>query len=187
MAREHPGVVQYQIDLALGLGGLGNALQKTGQAADAVAAYQKGIDVREKLFKANPDDPENGVALGELLKSLGITEQERGRPAEAPKAFRRALELLSGQSARSSEVLYTLACCHARLAAAAAATGSGVTGDEGRAEGDKALAALRNAVAAGYNDAEELRTEKDVDSLRQREDFQKLLADLETKAKAGTK
>jgi serine/threonine-protein kinase len=178
MAREHPGVVQYQLDLAHGLLTLGGALQKDGQADEAAAAYEKGIEVHEKLHKANPDDPQNRAGLVESLRYLGITEQERKRPAAAAKAYRRALEILGGQAAPSPEQLYTLACCHARLGAMATTAGSGLSADDGRGEADKALAALSRAVAAGYNDAEELRTDKDLDTLRQREDFKKLLTEL---------
>ena len=47
------------------------------------------------------------------------------------------------------------------------------------AEADRAMAWLKQAVAAGYNDAEHMKTDADLDALRDREDFQKLLADLE--------
>ena len=43
-------------------------------------------------------------------------------------------------------------------------------------------AAFRYA-AAGYGDAEQLQTDKDLDPLRQRDDFKKLLGELGAKAK----
>jgi serine/threonine-protein kinase len=43
--------------------------------------------------------------------------------------------------------------------------------------GDQAMAALRQAVANGYKDMDYLRKDKNLDSLRQRDDFQKLLAE----------
>ena len=47
------------------------------------------------------------------------------------------------------------------------------------AEADRAMAWLKQAVAAGFKDADLMKPDKDLDALRDREDFQKLLADLE--------
>jgi hypothetical protein len=41
------------------------------------------------------------------------------------------------------------------------------------------VAALRRAVAAGYKDAAHIKQDKDLDSVRGRDDFKKLIADLE--------
>lgn len=46
---------------------------------------------------------------------------------------------------------------------------------------DRAMALLRQAVAKGYKDAAHLKKDKDLDPLRSRPDFQKLLAELEQK------
>src|SRR5262249_42234044 len=48
---------------------------------------------------------------------------------------------------------------------------------------DRALALLRQAVERGYKDAAHLRKDTDLQPLRAREDFKKLLADLEGKTK----
>jgi hypothetical protein len=48
---------------------------------------------------------------------------------------------------------------------------------------DAAMKALRLAVSKGYKDVKNIKTDTDLDPLRQREDFQKLLAELEGKGK----
>jgi hypothetical protein len=50
---------------------------------------------------------------------------------------------------------------------------------------DKAMSTLRRAVAAGYRNVAHMRTDTDLDALRQREDFQKLIQELEVKGKEG--
>jgi hypothetical protein len=45
---------------------------------------------------------------------------------------------------------------------------------------------LRQAVAAGYGDIAALRTNADLESLRSRDDFQKVLQELDKKAKAAS-
>jgi hypothetical protein len=49
-------------------------------------------------------------------------------------------------------------------------------------EADRGMDWLKRAVAAGYNDAAHMKKDKDLDALRDREDFKKLLAELEGKA-----
>jgi hypothetical protein len=50
-------------------------------------------------------------------------------------------------------------------------------------EADRAVAWLKKAIAAGYNDAESMKTEKDLLILHDRPDFRNLLADIESKRK----
>jgi hypothetical protein len=45
--------------------------------------------------------------------------------------------------------------------------------------GDKAMGMRREAVGSGFNDAERFKQDKVLDPLRGREDFKKLLAELE--------
>src|SRR5262249_41954167 len=51
------------------------------------------------------------------------------------------------------------------------------------AYGDEAMKMLRVAVAKGYQDATQMKQDKALDALREREDFKKLLAELEAKKK----
>jgi hypothetical protein len=53
--------------------------------------------------------------------------------------------------------------------------------------GDRALEALRRAVAKGYKDAAHLQKDPALDPLRGRDDFQKLLAELEAAARTEQK
>jgi hypothetical protein len=80
--------------------------------------------------------------------------------------------------------LYALACYQAQLATVGKMERSGVTADEVRDAADKAMATLPRAVSAGYRDLAALRTDRDLDPLRKRQDFQKLLKELEEKESA---
>jgi hypothetical protein len=48
---------------------------------------------------------------------------------------------------------------------------------------DRSLELLRQAMAKGYSNLAEFKTDKDLDPLRPREDFQKLVQELEQKSK----
>jgi tetratricopeptide (TPR) repeat protein len=76
--------------------------------------------------------------------------------------------------------LYKTACFRAVSAAVLrAADKSASAAHQADAEADRGMAWLKQAVAAGYKDAAHMKQDKDLDSLRAREDFKKLIAELE--------
>ena len=60
----------------------------------------------------------------------------------------------------------------------------GGIGRRGNAAADQAMAVLRKAVGKGYRNATLLRTDPVVDPLREREDFKKLIEELEKESPA---
>jgi hypothetical protein len=54
-----------------------------------------------------------------------------------------------------------------------------------RSYGDRAMEVLRQALAKGYQDGAQLKKDTDLDPLRGRDDFQKLLAELDKGAGKG--
>jgi serine/threonine protein kinase/tetratricopeptide (TPR) repeat protein len=81
---------------------------------------------------------------------------------------------------------YTAGCVLAdcaRLAAQDASLPEGKRAELATTYGDRAMAALRQAVAKGAREVAQMKTDPDLDSLRQRQDFQELLAGLEAKGK----
>jgi tetratricopeptide (TPR) repeat protein len=88
-------------------------------------------------------------------------------------------------SLRAEAALYQAARIRAVTAAVTRASDrSERATKEANADADKAMAWLRKAIAAGYKNVDHMKKDKDLDSLRDREDFKKLLADLQaSKAK----
>jgi eukaryotic-like serine/threonine-protein kinase len=86
-----------------------------------------------------------------------------------------------------ADSLYRSACLHAVTAAVLRGAGkSAAEQKQADAEADLAMSSLKQAVRAGYQDTAKIRKDKDLDSLRGREDFKKLFADLD-RAKGKTK
>jgi hypothetical protein len=77
-----------------------------------------------------------------------------------------------------AESLYRAACMRAVTAAVLRTTDQA---EAATAEEDRALAWLKQAVAAGYKDIARMAKDKDLDPLRNREAFKKLLAELQSK------
>src|SRR5262249_34230397 len=115
----------------------------------------------------------------------GRARRALGAPAGAAADVRQALRL-EGRRRPEGFVAYSIACAHAALAGLAGQEGTGVSAAEGKAHADQAMALLRKSVDR-YDNIHEYRTEGALDPLREREDFQKLLPELEQKSAAKPK
>ena len=100
---------------------------------------------------------------------------EAGRAAE-PVA--EAADFAMG-SDRAADERQTLACVYA--------VASDKTADRKAEHADRAVGLLRKAVAAGLNKPADLKEDKDLDSVRNREDCQKLIAEVEAKVENALK
>jgi eukaryotic-like serine/threonine-protein kinase len=104
--------------------------------------------------------------------------QKSGDLAEC-RASAEMLEKLNQTDAMS---LYNAACCRAMVASLQAKAKDPDAVRLAKQEADKAMAWLTKAVALGYKDAAHMKKDTDLDALRDRADFKKLVADLETKS-----
>jgi tetratricopeptide (TPR) repeat protein len=163
---------------------LGDLDRATGRLDEARAEYGRALALNEGLIKSNPKVGPVVFAVTTALRRVGLLDYAAGRFAEAAAANRRAITLYEGLPNLPPFNVFELACCRALQAGLAGKDGSGVPADAGAAEAAKAMDLLRKAVAAGYRNLHDLRTDAGLEPLRQRDDFQQLLADLEAKAKA---
>ena len=74
--------------------------------------------------------------------------------------------------------LYRAGCYRAVTAAVQSMASGSDSGHLAQEEADRALVWLTRALAAGYKDRDRLDTDKDLQAVRRREDFQKLLTSL---------
>ena len=73
---------------------------------------------------------------------------------------------------------YNLASYRASLAGLTSHADSTISIEEGGSQAEQAMQGLRQAVAAGYHNLGELRTDTNLDSLRSHADFRLLLMDV---------
>src|SRR5262249_49979634 len=127
-----------------------------------------------------PPLPPPGYGTGRSGGSLELTivRAAAGRPAEALVNLRKAEPLIERLPDVAPGTLYTLACAYAQYSTAARRSAEDLTPAE-RAEceayADRAMAALRRAVAAGFSHVGPMRRGPDLDPLRPRRDFPGLL------------
>jgi serine/threonine-protein kinase len=179
LADTNPNVTEFQFDLSTAHEVMGWALDRTGKPDEALAAIERAIAILQKLLDANPSVTEYRSRQALNLSMAGGIHLKVGRAAEAVASIRRGIAIWMRLSLRSPYDLYNLSCSPAKLASLAAEPGSGMTAAEGRAESDRAMDWLRQAVAAGYRKPAILRIDHDLDPLRSRDDFQLLMMDLE--------
>src|SRR5262249_39131878 len=122
------------------------------------------------------------LRLGYSHAFRGAAHARAGRPAEAAADLRRALELWAKNKNGDSEDRFERARALALLAGLGVEAKSGVSAAEAAAFADQGAAPLRDAIQAGWGVLGELK-EPDFDAVRQRDDFRKLLKELEAKAK----
>ena len=159
------------------------------ESYDAVGRYAEALKLNEEtlgLRKANlgPRDPDTLKSMSACAHSLVALH----RGSEAVPISRQAAELWENLNRTDPFNL----CYSARFRAVAAeairaADKASPAAQQADAEADRAMAWLKKAVDAGYMDTAELKRDKYMDPLRNRDDFKKLVADLEQKSRDKVK
>ncbi len=135
-------------------------------------------------------------ALPLIKEVLGKANQSTLPPAAVPMAITMALECCQklGDATQwralaaalenltpSVENHYNTACCWSCSAAIQAKGRASDAARLARNDANRAMKWLQKAITAGWKDAEHIKQDTDLDFLRDRDDFKKLLADLEMK------
>jgi serine/threonine protein kinase/tetratricopeptide (TPR) repeat protein len=190
-------------DTLIGMGNLANSYYVLGRHADALKLYEQTLAMQKA--KLDPDHPDTlksmwGVAASLIKLDRGaeavpiiddFVQRATGKAVDPrllpgvfdlrlrhfekkkdPVGCRKTAEMWEELNRTDAASLYTAACI--RAVSAAVLTGA----KQADAEVEQAMAWLTKAVAAGYKDVVNMQKAKDLDALRDREDFKKLLAEL---------
>jgi serine/threonine-protein kinase len=181
---DNPAITEFRSEVANIQCNMGRALDRQKRLAEAFTALNASVAIHQKLVEGNPNNPRYILNLGENLGNRGGTLARAGQPAEAAADLRRALELWAKLPHLDIEDQIDRSRALALLVGLARDAKPGVRAAEARTFADQSVAALAEAVKTGWAIPNELK-EPDFDALRDRADFQKLLAEVE--AKAGPK
>ncbi len=171
---DHDGTITIMGQVAVSYAAL-------GRHADALSLRKETLALTKAKF--GPDHPDTIISMGTLASSYDAV----GRYAEALELCRQTAEMWEKLNRTDAFSLYNAACLRAVTAAVLKkATTPGADATRATNEhGDRAMAWLKQAVAAGFEDATHMEQDKDLDALRGRDDFKKLMLDLEAKKKSG--
>jgi eukaryotic-like serine/threonine-protein kinase len=147
---------------------LASSLTQAGRGAEAIALIDE--------FLPKSSVPGVDPRLVPYVIGLRLMHfRKAGDPAEC-RATAETWEKLNRTDAGS---LYNAACFRSVTAAVQAKAPGADAARLAKDDADRAMAWLTKAVAAGYKDAAHMKKDTDLDSLREREDFKKLLAEVE--------
>jgi serine/threonine protein kinase/tetratricopeptide (TPR) repeat protein len=160
---EHP-------DTLYSMNNLANSYADLGRLAEALKLREETLKLRKA--KLGPDHPDTLWSMNNLANSYTAL----GRHAEALELNEETLALrkakLGPDHPDTLASMYNIACVHAQRISQAA--------DRGK-QADLAMESLKQAVAAGYKNVALIKKDTDLNALRDRRDFKKLVADLEAK------
>jgi tetratricopeptide (TPR) repeat protein len=182
LAREHPEVLDYVYDVGRCHSELGRTADRAGRPEVALAEFAKAIEMMQQAL--DKGYLRARIMLLNIRIDRGLFLAHQGDHARAVEEVEASLR----QGDLSAIHLYNTACVFSQASAAADRDAKLSPADRNRLKmryADQAMDYLRQAVAQGYRNTSVIKPDSDLDSLRARKDFQKLLADLE--ASGGNK
>ncbi len=158
-------------DTLLVMNNLANSYNAVGRHGDALKLHTETLAHRKAVL--GPDHPDTLLSMNNLAN----TYYYLGRQSDALTLYKETLELQKSKLGPSHPdtlvTMYNIACNQAVLVPKSA--------DRDK-QADLAMDWLSRAVSAGFKDVAQISKDSDLDALRNRADFKKLLADLEVKA-----
>jgi tetratricopeptide (TPR) repeat protein len=137
-------------------------------AYDALHQYAEAVQDWDRAVELSPPQEQPS-----LRARRAASRVQAGQVAEA---VAEAAELTKSSSWKAGQ-WYDFACIYA--------VASGKSGGKTQEYAERAMQLLHQAVKAGYKDAAHMSKDTDLDSLRGREDFKKLMLELEQKSAAA--
>lgn len=197
LAAKFPAVATYRGELASAYNLDAERLRGRGKRDEAKARAEQARAMLERLAVERAGEPRYAVALATSRQILGRLLALEGKTAEALKAFQGAADALEAMkdADRTGADAYALACdLSLGLTLIGVKDGAKPIDDPedpsltpvDRARRDvyarRAVAALRQAVARGYDSPDLYRRDPALDPLRPREDFKKVIEEVVAKA-----
>jgi tetratricopeptide (TPR) repeat protein len=199
LAHDFPQKTQYQIDLAGSYGILGTALEATGKAEDSLLWFNKAIAALTPIVRQQPQLAQARLYLRNSHRGRALAYGKLQKHAEAAQDWDRTVTLSPPQQqgffrvrradsrVRAGKPTEAVADVEelARMpgwpaafwydSARIYAIASGKDADNKQAYADRAMQLLHRAVQAGFKDADTIANDRDLDPLRDRDDFKKFL------------
>jgi tetratricopeptide (TPR) repeat protein len=205
LVTDFPANQDYRVRLGGTYCNLGQLIRGRGQLDESLPWFEKAVGVLSAVYQREPrlliakdyllnchgNRAEVFLQLRKFTESIQDWDKaiDLSSPAQRPmhRLRRAATRMEAGKVAEAvAEVddlsknpvwdagrWYDCACIYALA--------SGKTMDKKQEYADRAMALLHKAVAAGFKDAAQMRKDTDLDSIRGRDDFKGLLAELEQK------
>ncbi|WZO96595.1 serine/threonine-protein kinase [Isosphaeraceae bacterium EP7] len=180
LVQRFPEVVEYHTDHASFLSSIGEVWLELHEYGNASRSLRRAIDERRYVLKSEPGDKRIEGELLVDLAQLAAANLGRGDHFDAAKTAEEIVALTPTDAEELRRAGRFLARC-----ASVSAQDRSLSVEERpeltSAYGDRAIAVLKMAIHAGFDDPEEF-LHPDYDQLQTREDFRKLVKSIPVKA-----
>jgi len=150
----------------------GDLLVNENRLTEALHLFRDACEIQEEAVGAEPESVYHRSTLASVLASRGRAAQASGARDEARQSYARAAELSATMGAQFPSQRYSQACYIALLIPLSPPAARDSLGFE-------AISALRLAIEGGYDNRDAMDRDADLESLRGREDFRKLMASID--------
>jgi eukaryotic-like serine/threonine-protein kinase len=168
-ARDNPAVPEYrhQSNLGNALCNLAQIEMDQGHWGEALELLQRGVAHKRRAVSLAPEQPTYRLSLSRDLADLAIVHRSLAQPTESTRAARESASLAD----KSPAELYHAAC-------ALSSTVPLAESEQRQGLAAEAVEMLTRAIAAGWSQGAQASHDPDLDPIRNREDFRRLLAEL---------
>jgi serine/threonine protein kinase len=185
LAHDHPDVREFGYDLGRCSMELAMTAEKGGRLDVALARYDQAIPILDDAVSRGYEAARRVAVAARIGRAITLAKQ--GNHVRATED----VEALARRDGLTSVNVYDLACLCSRASAAVGRDDRLSPADRVRLKAlyaDRAMGFLKKAVTMGHRKPAVMKTDSDLDVLRDRDDFRKLLADLEAQEKvSGTR
>jgi hypothetical protein len=149
--------------------------------ADSLIQLDRGVEAIPLLDEFLAKAPASPAVDPRLIPHAFGLRGKHFQKAGDPAGCRTTAEMWEKLNRTGAESLYEAACYRAMTAGVQAKAKAADAAKLAQDDADRAMQWLHQAVKAGYKDVAHLKKDTDLDALREREDFKKLIAELEAK------
>jgi serine/threonine-protein kinase len=175
-----PGRFEYRRDLRIALQGLGEAQYRLDRLEKALTAFQDAVHHQRLLMVQAPQDKVEHANLSVLYVQTAQIQLFLGRAADAAVTIQERRKLWPQHPGELYKAACELVECMRVVGGKKKLTPEEQSERDGYAV--QALEVLKQAVQAGFRDADRLRMDRELEPLRGRPEFLKLLVEVEKKS-----
>jgi serine/threonine-protein kinase len=178
LAQEHPDVLEYARQLGRCYMLMAATAQLARRSEAALTRCEKAIEIFERVIGKG-----NNRAQNDLLNSRAIRAGVIAARGDHVRATAEANDVARNENL-NSVILYALVCAFAQASAAAANDTKLLPAEQVRLKAqnaDRAMEFLHQAIAKGFQSIPLLKNDRDLAPLRAREDFKKIVREVEKK------
>ncbi|MFI5458739.1 MAG: hypothetical protein ACHRXM_25205 [Isosphaerales bacterium] len=183
LEKEHPDDIAFRFGHGRALHNLANVLRERGRPDLGLPLEQEAVRRLGSIHRENVLDPEYRRALSHACWALCALQVDRKDHRAAAQAVAEYLRIEPTGYEEAQESAGFLCRC-AQLCRADRSIAAAERESLAISYADQAMSALRTAVRNGFREALELKTSPTYELLRGRDDFQRLVGEVEVRAEA---